>query len=514
MTVILQTRNLTKKFDNFVANDKINLEVEKGEIRAIVGENGAGKTTLMNMLYGELEPTSGTIYINSEEVHFKSPKDAIKHKIGMVHQHFMLVPSLTVYENILLGEEISNKKIKLLINDKKEKEVCKKLLEKFNLNIDINEKVKNLSVGEQQKVEIIKMLYRDIDILILDEPTAVLTPQETKELLDQLKDLKKQGKTIVIITHKLKEVMYVSDSVTIISNGRVTSNLKTSNTNKEELAELMVGRKVLFKEVNKRKFDSNSEKTYSVYSVSTVNSSNIKVVDNVGFDVFKGEIYGIAGVDGNGQSELMKILTGMMELTTGAIYYLGKEVTNFWADDLRTLGVAIIPEDRYVEGLCADMSLEDNSIAGSNKNSEYTTNNIVFDNKKIDKLTKRLIDEYHIKISDFDGKASQLSGGNAQKLIVAREMLKNPKLLIASQPTRGVDIGATEFIHEKIVDFRNSGGSVILISSDLSEIMSLSDRIGVMYKGQIIGEVDSDLASEQDIGLLMAGIVPDKRVKA
>lgn len=512
MSLILQTRNLTKKFGDFTANNNINLSVEKGEIKAIIGENGAGKSTLMNMLYGQIQPTSGTIYLNTEKVNFDSPKDAIKLGIGMVHQHFMLVPSFKVYENILLGTEILDDKTKLVIDRDKEIEVCKELVEKYGYDLDVKKTTKDLSVGEQQKIEILKMLYRDVDVLILDEPTSVLTPQETKMLLDSLKELKKQGKTIIIITHKLKEVMYVSDSITIIKRGEVIANVKTSETNEEELAEMMVGRQVLLNVRNDHKTKSKDEFIYNVHNISTTDSSGKEVVDKVSFSLRKGEIYGIAGVDGNGQSELMKMITGMMESTKGVIYYKGKEVTNFWADDLRVLGVAIIPEDRYEEGLCVDMTIKDNSIVGKLNPKLDRNEKIAFNPKKSSAFVKDLIEEYDIRISDIKGNVSQLSGGNAQKLIIARELEGEKELLIASQPTRGVDIGSIEFIHKKILEFRDNGGSVILISSELPEIMSLSDRIGVMYKGKIIGEVDGATTNERELGLLMSGVINTSEV--
>lgn len=506
MGIILQTRNITKKFGNFVANELINLDIQEGEIHAIIGENGAGKSTLMNMLYGQFLPTSGDIYLRSQKVVFSSPKDAIKNGIGMVHQHFMLVPSFKVYENVILGAEIKNQKFPFLVDKKKEIEKCEELIAKYRMDLDPRAQVSGLSVGQQQKIEILKMLYRDVDILILDEPTSVLTPQEVDELLDQLKTLKALGKTIIIITHKLREVMEVSDSVSIIKKGKLIDTVKTQDTSAEELAQLMVGRKVLLTVRNEHKEYGEDSVVYETHSLSTTDANGLEVVKNIFLTIRKGEIYGIAGVEGNGQSELVKVLTGMMEATKGSILYEGRNITNFWAADLRTLGMGFIPEDRYAEGLCLDMTLADNAIAGSTGDKKYNKG-LMFNNKEIRDHCQRLIDEYEIRIADFDGDVSQLSGGNAQKLIIAREMARKPKFLIASQPTRGVDIGAIEFIHRQILNFRDQGGAVLLVSSELSEILSLSDRIGVMYKGEIIGEVDPELTNEKEMGLLMAGHV-------
>jgi simple sugar transport system ATP-binding protein len=509
MGIILETKDLTKKFGDFTANDKINLTIEEGEIKGIVGENGAGKSTLMNMLYWQFKPTSGDIFLRGQKVEFNSPRDAIKHGIGMVHQHFMLVPSFTVCENIFLGTEIADTRVKFIVDAKKEQQICRELIKKYGFELDVNEKVENLSVGQQQKIEILKMLYRNVDLLILDEPTSVLTPQEVDELLLQLKELKAHGKTIILITHKLREVKQVSDSVTVIKRGKIIGDVPTNQTNEAELAQMMVGRKVLLTVQNDYQTQNKSEGIYSVKNLTTINTYGNVVVDHVDFEINKGEIYGIAGVEGNGQSELVKLLSGMMEAVAGTITYKGTEITNIWADELRSLGIAIIPEDRYTQGLCQDMSLSANSIAGSTGTTEFK-NRFGFDNNKIRRHCQELIDQYEIHISEFDGNVSQLSGGNAQKLIIAREMRRQPDLLIACQPTRGVDIGAIEFIHQQILDFRNRGGAVLLISSELSEIMSLSDRIGVMYKGKIIGEVNPQEATEIEIGLLMAGTVPQE----
>lgn len=500
MSIIIETQNLTKKFGDFIANNDINLQVEKQEIKCIVGENGAGKSTLMNMLYGVLKPTSGKILLNGEELVMNSPTDAIRHGIGMVHQHFKLVPSLSVYENILLGSEITRRG---LIDRRQEIEKVKQLIEEYHFQIDPMEKIQNISVGLCQQVEILKMLYRNVDILILDEPTAVLTPQEVDQLMENLKALRDQGKTIIVITHKLREVMYLSDSVTVIKSGQVIGNVKTKDTNETELAQMMVGRDVVLT-VRNEAGPAPQEEAYRVENICTVNDANQEILHNVTLSVRKGEVLGIAGVEGNGQSELIKVLTGVMTVTKGKITLNGKDVTNAWPDKLRKFGIGIIPEDRYAQGLCRDMSIPENCIAGY-----FDTHGVcskgVLKNKKMKQLCDEFIQKYDIRVSDKYGLISQLSGGNAQKVIIAREFENNPDLIIACQPTRGVDIGSIEFIHRQLLALRNAGKAVLLISSELSEIMSLSDRVAVMYKGGIIGEVDPQVTTSEEIGLLMAG---------
>jgi len=507
----IRTVNLTKKFDKFVANDKINLTVEEKEIKCIVGENGAGKTTLMNMLYGVLQPTSGKIFVNDKEVAFKNPQDAIACGIGMVHQHFKLVPSLTVYENILLGAEITKKAGAFhlpFIDNKEECRRVKELIEQYHFQLEAEEKVENLSVGQCQQLEILKMLYRNVDILILDEPTSVLTPQEVDWLIDNLKNLSKNGKTIIVITHKLREVMAVSDSVTVIRHGKVIGEKKTSDTNEQELAQMMVGRDVVLTVSNDGNKKPGAEKIFCVQGIRAEGEAGQEVLHGVSFDVHEGEIYGIAGVEGNGQSELVRILTGMMMAKSGSVTMEGGDITNCWPDELREKKIGIIPEDRYKHGLCRDMTLSENCVAGYMNDTEICSRGVLKQKAMQDKCRK-YVDKYDIRIADEYGNVSQLSGGNAQKIIVAREFENAPHLIIACQPTRGVDVGSIEYIHQQLLNFRNSGKAVLLISSELTEIMSLSDRVGVMFKGNIIGEVDPKITSTTDIGLLMAGTKPE-----
>ena len=501
---IIKTIGLTKKFGDFVANDHIDLSVDDQEIRCIVGENGAGKSTLMNMLYGLLRPTSGQILINDQPVTFASPVDAIAHGLGMVHQHFKLVPSLTVYENVLLGAELK-KAGTPFIDSATEIEEVSKLIEKYKFDLSPTDKVEDLSVGAQQRVEILKMLYRNVDILILDEPTAVLTPQEVDDLIVTLRELRDQGKTIIMITHKLREVMELSDSVTVIRRGKVTGNVLTKDTSESELAQMMVGRAVRTVTNAPDAPDPTDQVGLEAKGLCTINEYGNEVLHDVSFAVRRGEVLGVAGVEGNGQSELVKILTGVMTTTKGSVSLLGKDVTGWWPDQLRHAGMAIIPEDRYEDGLCATMSVAENSVAGYLDRNGVTKRGIV-DVRAMRARRDELVASYGIAVGDINGEVGQLSGGNAQKVIVARELESGGSVLIACQPTRGVDLGAAEFIHQKILDFRNAGNSVLLVSSELSEVMSLSDRVIVMYKGAVVGEVDPKVTSNTKMGLLMAGI--------
>lgn len=433
MNSMIQTVDLTKKFNDFVANDHINLDVKEQEIKCIVGENGAGKSTMMNMLYGLLQPTSGKILIRGKEVTLNSPVDAIANGIGMVHQHFKLVPSLTVYENILLGAEITQKKGGMktpFIDQKEEIKRVEKLIQENHLELNATDKIEDISVGGRQRVEILKMLYRNIDILILDEPTAVLTPQEVDELIATLKNLKEQGKTIIVITHKLREVMELADSITVIKQGKVVGNVLKKDTSERELAQMMVGRDVVLTVNNERKQQVESEIMYKAENLTTVNDYGKEVVSDMSFEVHKGEILGIAGVEGNGQSELVKLMTGLMESTRGTVFFDGKDITNWWPEKLRKAGIGIIPEDRYAQGLCREMTVSDNCIAGYHGEKDVCKHGL-FNKKIINAKRDKYIKEFDIRLGDVNGNIGNLSGGNAQKVIIARELSANPKLLIA-----------------------------------------------------------------------------------
>lgn len=519
--VAIRTVNLTKKYGDFVANDNISISIEKGEITAIVGENGAGKTTLMNMFYGLQRPTGGELYVWDKKVNFSSPLDAINCGLGMVHQHFKLVPSLTVFENIMLGIEM-NKEIKIsdkvrvkspIIDIRREKKEVQKIIDTYKFELDADDIVGQISIGAKQRVEILKMLYRNVDILIFDEPTAVLTPQEVDELLENLKELKKQGKTIILITHKLREVMAVSDKVIVIKRGKVVGTKVTSETNPAELANMMVGRDVVLDVKRDEKDLSEKPVAYRVRNICTETASGKRCLDNISFEIREGEILGVAGVEGNGQSELVKVLSGLMEATNGTVTLYDKDITNKWPDELRAEGIGIVPEDRYAEGLCKEMTLSENLICGYHSNEKFCRCGLMKKND-IDKNRDALIEKYDIRVAEACGKVSQLSGGNAQKVIIAREFESNPKVLIASQPTRGVDIGSIMFIHNKLLELRKQNKAILLVSSELSEVMNLSDRIIVMYKGRIVGEVDGKNADSGEIGLLMAGISPTSQNQA
>ncbi|PAT01690.1 ABC transporter ATP-binding protein [Candidatus Izimaplasma bacterium ZiA1] len=508
---IIETKNITKKFGIFTANDSITLNVKQGDILAIAGENGAGKTTLMNMLYGLSKPTSGTLHVKGQEVSFNSPLDAINLGLGMVHQHFKLVPSLSIYENVLLGIEIKkefkikNKSFSLpFIDKKKEIKKVQEVADKYKLELDVTDLIKDISVGSQQRVEILKMLYRNVDVLILDEPTAVLTPQEVDDFILNLKELKAQGKTIIMITHKLREVMELSDCVAVLKRGALVATLKTKETSEKELSRLMVGRDVLLT-VSKNHKKVDTEVVYKVTNLETKNELGKKVLSDISFEIKKGEILGVAGVEGNGQSELAKVLCGLMTTSNGNVIYKGENITNMWPINLRKKGISFVPEDRYVDGLCLDMTIADNIIAGNHWNETYFKHKL-YQKKIINKERDNLKEKYDIRISDIDGNVSSLSGGNAQKIIIAREFSRNPDALIISQPTRGVDVGSIEFIHSEILKMQEENKAILLISSELSEVMTLSDRIIVMYKGAIIGEVDAANSTKEELGLLMAGI--------
>lgn len=506
---VIETVGITKRFGDFTANDGIDLSVQKGEIKAIVGENGAGKSTLMNMLYGLLTPTEGKILLYGKEVHFSSPLDAIQSGLGMVHQHFKLVPSLSVYENIVLGIEMNRQigGIKIpLLNRKAQRKQVQEAIDKFGFELNAADIVEGLSIGLRQRVEIMKMLYRNVDILILDEPTAVLTPQEAEELIVNLKELKKQGKTIIVITHKLGEVMSLADSVTVIKRGCVVGNVNTKDTNERELAQMMVGRDVVLR-VSKEQHDvSSNDVVYELNGVSTMGVNGKELLTNICLSVRRGEILGVAGVEGNGQSELVKVLTGLMTVTHGTVSMEGTDITNGWPERIRASGVGMIHEDRYAQGLCRSMDINENVIAGYHSRPDVCAKSGLLRKPVIRQKRDDMIRDYDIRVADPDGVVSQMSGGNAQKLIIAREFSSDPRMVIASQPTRGVDVGSIEFIHNRILELAKEGVGVLLISSELSEVMSLSDRIVVMYKGQIIGEVDAAIATKEQIGLLMAGI--------
>ncbi|MEW6040022.1 MAG: ABC transporter ATP-binding protein [Elusimicrobiota bacterium] len=498
-TLAVQMHNITKRFPRVLANDNASFEAARGEIHALVGENGAGKSTLMHILYGMVTPDSGEIYVKGKSMK-PDPLSAITEGIGMVHQHFMLVSTLSVTENIILGCEPEKN---IFVDLNRAKEEIRKISQRYKFEIDPEEKIKNLSVGLQQRVEIIKLFYRGADIFILDEPTAVLTPQETEELFEILRQLKNQGKTIILITHKLNEVMAVSDRVTVMRSGKTVSTLNTKETTSDRIAELMVGRKV--EQVMSGAGEIKSQNVIlQVDCLSAFSGKKVRVLKDVSFDVKEGEIFGIAGVDGNGQTELIEVITGLRKPHSGKIIFNGRNITNSTPRSIYENFISHIPEDRQGSGIIFDFNVAENLVFGRHWEKEFSgIINLHYD--KIEKNADANIKEYDIRPADKYIKAVSLSGGNQQKLVVARELSRKPKLLIAAKPTRGVDIGATEFIHKKLLEERARGASIILVSSELSELLSLSDRIGVMFGGEMVGIVEAATTTEKTLGILMTG---------
>jgi simple sugar transport system ATP-binding protein len=506
MANVVEMKNITKVFPGVVANDNVDFALEQGEIHVLLGENGAGKTTLMNQLYGLYEPTSGEIYINGELTNIKDPNVAISKGIGMVHQHFMLVEPFTVAENIVLGSEPSTNGGLKLDMEKAVKDV-EEISAKYGLKVDPNVKIQDISVGMQQRVEILKALYRGADILILDEPTAVLTPQEIDELGEIMRKLTKQGKSIILITHKLKEVMAMSDRVTVIRRGKKIETLKNENTSTDSLAEIMVGRKVNL--VVDKEDKVAGDVVMSVKNLEALDNRDIPALKGVSFDVKAGEIFAIAGVDGNGQSELVEVITGLRKATAGSVNLLGKELTNRPTKEVIEAGVSHIPEDRHKRGLVLQHTLAENSVLGSHRDEPFSKGGVL-DYPTIHNFCLELIEEFDVRTPNEKVAAKSLSGGNQQKLIVARELSRKPELLIASQPTRGVDVGAIEFIHKRLVAERDKNKAVLLVSLELDEVMALADRIAVVYDGKIVGIVNGKEATEKELGIMMAGGSKDK----
>lgn len=505
--VAIELKDISKSFGSVQANKNVNLKIYKGTIHGIVGENGAGKSTLMSILYGFYEADHGKIYVNSKETTIKNSTDAINAGIGMVHQHFMLVENFTVLENIILGAESGMILSHSITNAKNE---IKKLEESYGLYVDLNALVQNIPVGQQQRVETIKALYRGAKILILDEPTGVLTPQEADQLFDILRALKEQGTTIVIITHKLREIMRLTDYVSVMRGGEIVTSLKTSQTSKEELAELMVGRKIHL-EIDKTPVKP-GETLIDVKNLGLTDTQGVKRLDNINFQVKAGEIVGVAGVSGNGQSELLEILSGLSPCSDGKVQISDITITPKEQTDpraIRNASIAHVPEDRIKRGLIPQFVASETAILGYHNSSAY--NGIIL--TKTEKIRSHCVDlmeNFDVRPNDPDIKSANFSGGNQQKLILAREMEKIPKVLLVGQPTRGVDIGAIEFIHKQIVDMRDKGSAVLLVSGELDELLSLSDRIIVMFDGKIVGQVDASKADERMLGLLMTNSYENK----
>lgn len=498
-TPVVELKQITKVFPGIIANDSISFKLHKGEIHALLGENGAGKSTLMNVVFGLYQPEEGSIEVNGEPVIIDSPNRAIELGIGMVHQHFKLVQPFTVTENIILGSE---PKKGTRINYKKATEEIRQLSERYGLQVNPNAKIHDISVGMQQRVEILKTLYRGAEILIFDEPTAVLTPQEISELMEIMKRLVAEGKSIILITHKLKEIMQIADNVTIIRRGKVVDTLKKSETTPQELAEKMVGRNVTFK-VDKKPAEPGAV-VLEMENIVSNNKEGAAVLQGLNLQVRAGEILGIAGVDGNGQSELIEALTGLRHVDGGLVKLLGKDITNMSPRKITESGVSHIPEDRHKHGLVLDFSVSENMVLETYYKPPFNKGGFLnFD--AIDKHATRLVERFDVRTPSIATHARSLSGGNQQKAIIAREIDKNPTLMIAAQPTRGLDVGAIEFVQQQLIAQRDQGKAVLLISFELDEIINVSDRIAVIYEGQIVGEVLPEKTNDQELGLMMAG---------
>ncbi|MGI6612899.1 MAG: ABC transporter ATP-binding protein [Fastidiosipila sp.] len=497
---LLETRNITKRFPGVLANDKIHCIIKKGEIHTFLGENGAGKSTLMNILYGLYQPQEGQIYFDGQEVKMDSPSTAMQLGIGMIHQHFMLIPNLTVLENVILG--LPSSKPPLLQLDKARAKV-KEIFEKYRFEIDVDAKIRNLSVGAQQRVEIIKALYRNAKLMILDEPTAVLTPQESMELFKILRDLKAGGSSIIFISHKIEEVLEISDRITILRDGRVVDTVIGSETSREELSRLMVGRPVSME------IDKPEAKPGDVFlELTEVNMTDEKgkqLLSDISLQVRAGEIVGIAGVDGNGQDELSFALSGLRKITSGSIKIKGEEVRDKKPKQILETGFSHIPADRARFGLVRDFTIAENLIA-YNHNKKPISKWGFLNLRRIAKYAEGLINDYDIRTPGPHICASSLSGGNQQKVVLAKEFDRTPEILLVVQPTRGLDIGAREYVHGELLRQRESGKAILLISTDLEEVRSLSDRLAVMYGGRIMGVVNPAETKVEKIGLMMAGI--------
>ncbi|MFS9342824.1 ABC transporter ATP-binding protein [Streptococcus parasanguinis] len=496
---VIEMREITKKFGDFVANDKINLQLRKGEIHALLGENGAGKSTLMNMLAGLLEPTSGDIVVNGKTVNLDSPSKAASLGIGMVHQHFMLVEAFTVVENIILGSETTKHGV---LDLKKASQDILDLSKKYGLAVDPHAKVEDISVGAQQRVEILKTLYRGADILIFDEPTAVLTPAEIEELMTIMKNLANEGKSIILITHKLDEIRAVSDRVTVIRRGKSIETVEIGGATNQDLAEMMVGRSVSFK--TEKGPSQPKEVVLSIENLVVNENRGVPAVKNLSLELRAGEVVGIAGIDGNGQSELIQAITGLRKVKSGSIKIKGKDVVGLRPRQITEMNVGHVPEDRHRDGLVLDMMISEN-MALQTYYKEPLSKNGILNYPNITSYAKKLMEEFDVRAASEVVPSKALSGGNQQKAIIAREIDRDPDLLIVSQPTRGLDVGAIEYIHKRLIQERDNGKAVLVVSFELDEILNVSDRIAVIHDGKIQGIVTPETTNKQELGILMAG---------
>ena len=499
-TPALELRGITKRFPGVVANDRIDLDLQPGEVHALLGENGAGKSTLMNVLYGLYRPDEGEIRLGGQPVTMHSPKDAIEHGIGMVHQHFMLIPVMTVAENIVLGTEPRRDGVLLDLSTAAKR--VRELSDQYGLSVDPRARVEDISVGRQQRVEILKALYRGADILILDEPTAVLTPQEATELFGVLRSLTEQGMSIIFISHKLNEVLSISDRITVLRRGLKIETLPTSTATEESLARLMVGREVLLR-VDKPPPADTGETLLDVENLSVVDDRGLAAVRDVSLNVRAGEIVGIAGVDGNGQSELIDAITGLRRPTSGTITVGGRDMTRASARKVLDEGMGHIPEDRQARGLVLEFTLTENLALEDYRTPPDSRFGWLFPRRLLVRA-RRLIKEFDVRGGGPSARASALSGGNQQKVVIAREVGRDPRVLVAAQPTRGLDVGAIEYVHKRLIAVRDEHKAVLLVSLELEEILSLSDRILVLYEGRVVGEYGPEV-SEEELGVAMTG---------
>jgi simple sugar transport system ATP-binding protein len=508
MSTVLELRGITKAFPGVLANDHIDLTLEQGEIHALLGENGAGKTTLMNILYGLYTPDEGQIMLNGREAQIRSPSDAIAQGIGMVHQHFMLVPVMTVTENVMLGVESTHNGI--FLDQAQVEQRIREISQQHGLEVDPEAYIKDIPVGVQQRVEIIKVLYREADTLILDEPTAVLTPQEVEELFKVLRSLISQGKSIIFITHKLKEVMALADRITVLRDGRVVGTTTPEETTEVQLAAMMVGREVDL--VVRKKPASPDDVVLEVKDLQVLDERQNMRVNGVSFEVRAGEVLGMAGVQGNGQTELVYALTGLLPIVGGEIRVLGELVNHASPRQILERGVAHVPEDRLRHGLILSFPVHDNLVLCSYYLPPFAKG-IATQGESVVATARKLVEEFDVRTPSVFVPTSNLSGGNQQKVIVAREFSRPVKLIIASQPTRGLDVGSIEYIHNRIIEKRDEGTAVLLVSPELDEIIALSDRIAVMYKGEIMDTVPALGVNKEYLGLLMAGVKPEEAIE-
>lgn len=500
----LEMSNIVKRYPGVIACNNISIKLKGGEILGLIGENGAGKSTIMNILYGMIEKDSGTIKLNGKILNIKNPAEALEHKIGMVHQHFMLMPNLTVLQNIILGNIPVNNGF---INEKNARIEINKIMKEYNLHVNLDEKIYRLSVGEKQRVEILKALFLKVNILILDEPTAVLTPTETEKLLVVLKKLKEQGVAIVFITHKLKEVLKITDHIVVMRKGQMTGNLDTKDANFDNLSKMMVGR--LVNSDLKRNAYQPKDTVLEVKNLFCNNNRGMEILKNISFSVKQNEIVGIAGVEGNGQTELIEVLAGLRKSTSGEVIYLKNKITNYSIRKRREAGIAHIPEDRLKVGTSKTLSIMDNIIANSYYHKPYSKVCILQRNE-IYKYSESIKAKYDVKVPDTTYALNTLSGGNMQKVVIGRELDQNPILILSAQPTRGVDIGAIESIHRNLLAERDAGKAILLVSAELDEIFELSDRILVMYEGEIVGEFKRGEIDEYSIAGYMTGAKRNK----